>query len=118
MTSTIWRNWPSGFGPEVPRVVSHAQITARIALTSAAVSAVGVRFGLCSRETLSIGLRGSTSCRTASANDCRSTVLARLADEYELLPSCLSRASQRATPISRRVKPLNAGSTRRLMSRS
>jgi hypothetical protein len=36
-------------------------ITARIALTSAGVSAVGVRFGLWSRDTLSTGLRGNTS---------------------------------------------------------
>ncbi len=118
MTSTIWPSRPSGFGPDAPRVSSHALITARMAFTSVAVSAVGVRFGLWSRETLSIGLRGNTSCLTASANDCRSTVLARLADEYELLPSCFNKASQRATPISRRVKPLNAGRTSRLRSRS
>jgi hypothetical protein len=69
MTSTIWRGCPSGFGPDGPRDSSHALMTARIALTSAAVRAVGVRFGLWSRETLSIGLRGSTSCLTANAND-------------------------------------------------
>lgn len=46
MTSTIWPSWPSGFGPHVPRGCSHALMTARIALTSLAVSAVGVRFGL------------------------------------------------------------------------
>jgi hypothetical protein len=76
ITSTICPSWPSGFGPEVPRADSQALITARIALTSAAVKAVGVRFGLCRRATPSIGLRWITSCRTASPNASRSTVLA------------------------------------------
>ena len=103
MTSTIWPSCPSGFGPEVPRDSSHALITTLIALTSVAVNAVGVRFGLCRRATPSIGLRWITSCRTASPNASRSTVLARLERAYDCLPSSLSRASQRATPISRRA---------------
>ena len=86
-------------------------MTARIALTSAAVSAVGVRLGLCNVATLSIGLRGTTSWPTAKPKASRSTVLARFERAYESRPSCFSNASHRATPISRRVRCWKAGRT-------
>lgn len=79
MTSTIAPSWPSGFGPEIERPASQNAIAVRIAFTSAGVSAFGVDAGLCSLETWSIGIRGSTSCLTARPNASRSTTRACLA---------------------------------------
>jgi len=79
MTSTIAPSCPSDLGPEIERPASQYAIAVRIAFTSTGVSAFGVDAGRCSRETWSIGLRGSTSCRTASPSASRSTTRACLA---------------------------------------
>ena len=79
MISTIAPSCPSGFGPEDGPSASQTAIAARIALTSTGVSAFGTLGGRCSRETWSIGLRGSTSCRTARPKASRSTTRACLA---------------------------------------
>lgn len=61
MASTIAPSCPSGFRPEIERPASQYAIAVRIAFTFAGVSAFGVDAGRCSRDTWSIGLRGSTS---------------------------------------------------------
>ena len=76
ITSTARPSCPSGLGPDADWPCSHQRIAALTASTSTGVSAVGVCGGRRRAATLSIGLRGSTSWRTASENASRSTTRA------------------------------------------